>query len=241
MKSKLINILHSIKIPILSYGLIAFTIDNNEIKYILINKKNTVGFCEIVKGTYDKKDIKLSLLNIIKILTKEEVNILLNYDFDDIWKYMWSKNMDINSKEIFNKNKEIIFKLLKEKNEYWTEPEWEFPKGRKNYQEKELDCAIREFCEETGINCRNLNIISNIYPLEEMYIGTNLNYYKHKYFIGYLDDPNINLNNFQKQEVKEIKFFTYNNALNKIRNYHYSKIDCLKNANYIINNLKFSL
>ena len=100
---------------------------------------------------------------------------------------------------------------------------------------------IREFCEETGINCRKLNIISNIYPLEEMYIGTNLNYYKHKYFLAYIDDPNINLKNFQKQEVKEIKFLSYDNALNKIRDYHHSKIDCLKNANYIINNLKFSL
>lgn len=242
MKSKLFNILHNIKIPILSYGLITFTIDNNnEINYILINKKNTVGFCEIVKGTYDKKDIKLSLLNVVKILTNDEVNILLNYEFDDIWKYMWTKNIDMNSKEIFNKNKEIIFYLLKQRKKYWTEPEWEFPKGRKNYQEKELDCAIREFSEETGISSKRLNIISNVYPIEEMYIGTNLNYYKHKYFLAYIDDPDINLNNFQKQEVKGVKLFNYKDALNHIRDYHCSRIECLKNANYIINNLKFSL
>ena len=116
MKIKLCNILHNIKIPIMSYGLIVFTIDKNkEVKYILINKKNTVGFCEIVKGTYDKKNIELSLRNVVKILTKQEVNILLNNTFDDIWKYMWNKNLDNNSKELFNKNKHIIHKLLKEK------------------------------------------------------------------------------------------------------------------------------
>ena len=69
MRIKLCNILHNIKIPIMSYGLIVYTKDhNNEIKYILINKKNTVGFCEIVKGTYDKKNVEISLRNIVKIL-----------------------------------------------------------------------------------------------------------------------------------------------------------------------------
>ena len=98
MKIKLCNILHNIKIPIMSYGLIAFTYNNNnEIQYIIINKKNTVGFCEIVKGTYDKNNIELSLRNVVEILTKQEVHILLTKDYDDIWKYMWNKNMDINS------------------------------------------------------------------------------------------------------------------------------------------------
>ena len=242
MKIKLCNILHNIKIPIMSYGLIVFTIDKNkEVKYILINKKNTVGFCEIVKGTYDKKNIELSLRNVVKILTKQEVNILLNNTFDDIWKYMWNKNLDNNSKELFNKNKHIIHKLLKEKRDYWLEPEWEFPKGRKNYQERELDCAIREFSEETGINSNIINIVRNLHPIEEMYIGTNLNYYKHKYFLAYIDYSNIKLTNFQKQEVKNIELLNYSESLNKIRDYHISKKNCLKNVNYIISHLKFSL
>lgn len=241
MKVKLCNILHNIKIPIMSYGLIVFTRVNNEIQYIMINKKNTVGFCEIVKGTYDKKNIELSLKNVVDILTKQEMEILLNNEFDDIWKYMWNKMMDQNSKELFNKNKKIIHKLLKEKTKYWSEPEWEFPKGRKNYQERELDCAIREFSEETGINSKTINIVTNLLPLEEMYIGTNLNYYKYKYFLGYIDYSKINLSNYQKQEVKKVKLYNYNDSLNHIRNYHVSKKDCLKNANYIINKLKFSL
>ena len=242
MKVKLCNILHNIKTPIMSYGLIVFTYNtNNEIEYIVINKKNTVGFCEIVKGTYDKTNIELSLQNVVEILTKQEVEILLTKDYDDIWKYMWNRNIDTNSKELFHKNKDIIFKLLKKKKNYWLVPEWEFPKGRKNYQEKELDCAIREFSEETGINSEKIKIVDNLTPFEEIYIGTNLNYYKHKYFLGYIKYSDIDLSNYQKQEVKGIKLFNYKDALFNIRNYHESKKDCLKNANYIINNLKFSL
>ena len=74
-----------------------------------------------------------------------------------------------------------------------------------------------------------------------MYIGTNLNYYKHKYFLGYINYSDIDLSNFQKQEVNDIKLFDYETALNNIRYYHESKKECLKHANYIIKNLKFSL
>ena len=40
----------------------------------------------------------------------------------------------------------------------WSETEWGFPKGRRNFQEKDLDCALREFEEETGMNKDNMVI-----------------------------------------------------------------------------------
>ncbi len=39
--------------------------------------------------------------------------------------------------------------LMEETNTSWIEPEWGFPKGRRNNQETDLDCALREFKEET--------------------------------------------------------------------------------------------
>jgi 8-oxo-dGTP pyrophosphatase MutT (NUDIX family) len=32
----------------------------------------------------------------------------------------------------------------------WEEPEWGFPKGRRDTQESDWVCALREFKEETG-------------------------------------------------------------------------------------------
>ena len=239
MKVKFQNTLYSLKQPILSYGVIAFTKISNKIYYVLINKKNTVGFCDIVKGNYDKSNIVFSLEKIVEVLTKKEVEILLTKNFNDIWRYMWSKPIDNASKYIFEKNKSILFNILKSKKEYWNETEWEFPKGRKEYQEKELECALREFEEETGISKQHINIIYNINPQEEMYIGTNLNYYKHKYFIGYINYKNINLNKYQIEEVSNLELFDFDTCNLKIRNYHKSKKECLNNVNYIVNNLNF--
>ena len=225
--------------PITSYGIIAFTKIDNVVNYILINKKNTVGFCDIVKGNYDKDNIELSLKNIIPILTENEIEILISKPFEDIWKYMWNRPLEKNSKEVFEFNKDKLMELLRNYNTEWKETEWEFPKGRKNYQEKEIDCAIREFTEETGIDKTKLDIISNILPVEEMYIGTNLNYYKHKYYLAYIDYSHICLENYQKQEVENIKLLSFEDCLKHIRHYHKSRKECIFIANNVIKNLNF--
>jgi len=68
----------------------------------------------------------------------------------------------------------------------YTEPEWGFPKGRKNSQEKDLQCALREFGEETGYLSSNIHVIENVLPFEEIFTGSNYKSYKHKYFLGYM-------------------------------------------------------
>ena len=70
----------------------------------------------------------------------------------------------------------------------WTETEWEFPKGRRNYKEKDLECALREFEEETGILSSKLSVIENVLPFEEIFIGSNHKSYKHKYFLAYANE-----------------------------------------------------
>jgi 8-oxo-dGTP pyrophosphatase MutT (NUDIX family) len=42
--------------------------------------------------------------------------------------------------------------MLNNLNINYEHPEWEFPKGRKNKDESDIECALREFEEETGIN-----------------------------------------------------------------------------------------
>ena len=39
--------------------------------------------------------------------------------------------------------------------------EWEFPKGRRNYMETDIKCALREFQEETGISKESIKIIND--------------------------------------------------------------------------------
>ena len=52
--------------------------------------------------------------------------------------------------QIYNEGSYDLESLVKGSRTYWKTPEWGFPKGRRNYQENDLACALREFQEETG-------------------------------------------------------------------------------------------
>jgi 8-oxo-dGTP pyrophosphatase MutT (NUDIX family) len=129
--------------------------------------------------------------------------------------------------------------IVKKSNTNWIETEWEFPKGRRNYKEKDLDCALREFEEETGISASKLNIIENVLPFEETFIGTNHKSYKHKYFLAYLNDNDSNndiftLNGFQITEVSKLEWKTINKCLESIRPYSLEKKNLILNINKVL-------
>ena len=116
----------------------------------------------------------------------------------------------------------------------YEEPEWGFPKGRRNYQEKDITCALREFEEETGFDKFDLLIIQNILPIEEIYTGSNFKSYKHKYFIGYISNNSIPKFDYQKTEVSRIEWKSLESAIENIRGYNLEKIDLIKQVNKIL-------
>ena len=106
----------------------------------------------------------------------------------------------------------------------WDEPEWGFPKGRRNYQEKDYDCAVREFCEETGFSLNVLMPLKNIQPFEEVFTGSNYKSYKHKYYVAYMKyDDTLFPHNLQISEVSESRWMTFEKCNETIRNYNVEK------------------
>jgi 8-oxo-dGTP pyrophosphatase MutT (NUDIX family) len=139
--------------------------------------------------------------------------------------------------------------LIENSKTNWDETEWEFPKGRRNYQEKDIDCALREFEEETGIPKKNIVVVENLLPFEEIYIGSNHKSYKHKYFLAYMYDnidfnnyhnnddeikENENLNKFQKTEVSKIEWKSLDDCLKCIRPYNLEKKQLIININKVL-------
>ena len=119
----------------------------------------------------------------------------------------------------------------------WSEPEWGFPKGRRNYIEKDLECALREFEEETGYNKNNLIIIKNLNPFEEIFTGSNLKSYKHKYFLTKIDvNDSLVDTTYQKSEIGDMKWFSYEECLEKIRDYNIEKIQILNSIHQLLKN-----
>ena len=246
------HLFHQCKNPITSIGIIVFNNTDN-LKYLMIRRKDSLGYVDFMRGKYPLYN-KRYLLNIINEMTQSEKKDLLEKDFDTLWKQLWGEHIGVQyrgeervSKEKFNllklgiklQNSEYNLESLINDSEYnWDEPEWGFPKGRRNYQEKDLCCALREFEEETGCNKNKLKIVYNLLPIEELFTGSNYKSYKHKYFIAYMD-INEDLDNFQKSEVSKIEWKTYNECIEQIRPYNLEKMDTLKRVDNILKSYSF--
>jgi len=248
------------KLPITSIGVIAFRLNNGSIEYLMIRRKDTLGFIDFIRGKYSTSN-KEYIMNMIKQMTISEKHQLVSNSFEQVWTNIWGhsnissqyKAEENISKTKFNQLKngiqykgqtytltDIVNESIKFDN--WDEPEWGFPKGRRNTNEPDLNCALREFSEETGFNIDNLKLIENIYPFEENFTGSNYKSYKHRYFITYMDfKDTLNMNNYEVTEVSKMEWKTYEDCLLSIRNYNLEKQNMLTKIHNMLLNYTLSL
>jgi ADP-ribose pyrophosphatase YjhB (NUDIX family) len=249
------HLFHQCKLPITSIGIIAYKKINNIIYYLLIRRKHSLGFIDFMRGKYPLYD-KNYLINIINEMSLEEKDLLLTKDFDYLWEYIWgtTSNMQYRVEEKTSRNKFNSLQLgihlnqteynlksiINESITNWSETEWGFPKGRRNYLEKDLQCALREFEEETGYNKNELNILLNIQPYDEIFTGSNYKSYKHRYYIGKIrsDIHDVNEGNIENYEVSKMGWYTYEESCNLIRPYNLEKLSILEKINKILINYK---
>ena len=181
------------------------------------------------------------------IYEREKIN---SSTFAELWTYLWGEQVGIqyrgeektsNEKydtlhigiDHFNK-KYNLETILSESSSSWKEPEQKFPKGRRNYQEKDLNCALREFEEETGYLKSDVHLVQNIIPYEEIFTGSNMKSYKHKYFVCHIDAQVNPTNAFQESEVSDIKWMSYDECVETIRPYNLEKITILTKVNTVL-------
>lgn len=245
------HMFHQCKQPITSIGIISFRCKANNLEYLLIRRKNTLGFLEFMRGKYPLYN-KSYLLNVINEMTCEEKNHLLNDTFEELWEYLWGSNVGIQyrNEEKISKEKFLSLKLgitvnnieytleslINESDTNWLEPEWGFPKGRRNYQEKDIQCAIREFEEETQYNKNQLKLIQNLAPYEEIFTGSNYKSYRHKYYLAYMDIDNMNdhCHSHDNNEVGKMLWCSYEDACKLIRPYNLEKLSVLEKINKVL-------
>jgi 8-oxo-dGTP pyrophosphatase MutT (NUDIX family) len=245
------HLFHQCKSPITSSGVIAFRIrDDNVREYLMICRKDTLGYVDFIRGKYPPND-KAYLLNIFSEMTVAEKESLLVKDFSDMWQSLWGRDVGIQyrgeekaSKQKFEKLRDgmsmgdsdcSIGGLIKESGEGWSDPEWGFPKGRRNYHEKDLLCGLREFEEETGFSRNDVTIIQNVQPVEETFTGSNFKSYRHKYFLGCMrNDVPILHEQYESSEVSQMKWGTYEECMNYIRPYNVEKKKALSSIQHVL-------
>jgi 8-oxo-dGTP pyrophosphatase MutT (NUDIX family) len=244
---------HQCKLPITSYGIILFKCSEEGLKYLMIRRKDSFGYIDFLRGKYILHNIE-QLQNMFNEMSVGERDKIKQNNFETLWKQMWGdipQGSQYKSEELSSQKKFDILKhgiqigleyasletLINDCSTEWKETEWEFPKGRRNFQEKDLDCAMREFEEETGISKKDLIIIENIVPFEEIFIGSNHKSYKHKYFLAYMDtkeESPISLYNYQQTEVSKIEWKSLEECLESIRPYNLEKKQLIININKVL-------
>ena len=256
---------HQCKMSILSIGTIVFKEiprfqNTPEFQFLMIRRNHTFGFMDFIRGKYSlySKDF---ILNLFKEMTIDEINMIKDNEFSELWKYLWNyrsiesqyRQDERISEEKFNSLKTGIFvqqsffsikTLLVEcyENKYiWQEQEWGFPKGRRNHYERDYDCALREFREETGYSPSSLKNVENIMPLEEIFTGSNYKSYKNKYYLLKMvhDTPKV-VNHFDRSEVSKMEWKTYAECMECIRPYNLEKKQLLTNIYNMLCKYKIS-
>lgn len=244
------HVFHQCRFPIMSIGIIAYRQTREGIRYLMIRRKDTLGYVEFMRGKYPLYNYKY-LSNIIDEMTNQEKHNLLTKTFSQLWKELWGGNIGIQyrieehvSREKFEslklgitsgKKKFSLDSLIKQSETSWKEPEWGFAKGRRNYQERDKACAMREFQEETGYSKTSINLIHNLVPFEEIFTGSNYKSYKHCYYIANIKNNIEPERKFQQSEVSKMEWKTFSEALDIIRPYNFEKISVLSRVDEILN------
>jgi len=240
--------------PIISLGIIIYKEIDKQIKYLIIQRKNTLGFVEFMRGKYNLENLNYLKL-LFEIMTIKERNLIIKNDFDTLWNTLW---LNKNNKHFYNEYEcsKYKFNILKKgfiknnslvnletidtiSHKKYSGPEWGFPKGRRNLRETDIQCAIREFTEETGVKSIDYNIL-HIKPVCESFMGTNNIRYKHIYYIAKAKDTlgdtiEIDTNNInQISEISDIQWVSFVDVLKKIRSYNIEKKNMLEKLNKIL-------
>lgn len=205
------------------------------------------------KAEYETSELKFNYILKLGILHK--IIICINKIFASSFKVAYNLNFIINTESVLLEYSGIITSQINEIEtqtgkppSLYEEPEWGLPKGRREERESDLQTAIREFCEETGLHMSNLRIYKNVIPLEEQYVGMNNVNYKHIYFIAELInigsdtinklcDGYVTTNkdsNEQKTEVSKLMMLAQQDAISIIRPFHISKKSVIHKAFYIM-------
>lgn len=223
------HLFRTCKDPVLSCGIVlvnsaTLPVNPVEIQVLMVRRKDSLSFAEFMRGKYDPAD-KDYVSRLFKNMTFKEQVSIVGGSFDILWKQLWGDDRTtdyLSSKEKFeqlNRTELMAHNLSK-----YEEPEWGFPKGRRIRGESDMDCAIREFTEETNVPREAYTLLKNI-VLEETFTGLNNIRYRHVYFVALVKHPDLidltqRFTPMQRREISGIAWKTIAECEDLIRPHH---------------------
>jgi len=224
----------------------------------MIQRKDSISYIEFLRGKYDLNN-PAYILDLLNTCSIEERGRIQSYLFDDLWNTLWFSGENQKpqtdrmvkeyhkSKGMFEKlqTSKQLFELLDQCHKKYNTPEWEFPKGRRSTREGNMNCAIREFEEETDLSSDEYILIRNVIPLSEEFTGSNGVRYKHIYYVAIYRgsrDLSINTDRYEQySEISDIQWLSIDESYSKIRDEHPTKKLVIQDLNKFMINWKGDL
>ena len=179
-------------------------------QYLMVQRKDSLCFVEFIRGRYDPHN-KDYIMHLLRKMTRVEREHIRTMSFPDLWHGFWQTDQNRGYMREFQqafakfstlrrgfyapsskngahgeKSKEEYVDLnllMNSTTSQHDEREWGFPKGRRNINEKDIKCALREFREETGIDTQDVHVHTYVKPFEEVFTACNNVKYRHVYYI----------------------------------------------------------
>ncbi len=213
--------------------LVAGEHSDHSLLFLMVQRKDTMAYTDLVRGVYPSMQPERGniLATFASELTCEEREKLLMCPFQSIWDDLWLNHGRSHVSEYAAARAKFeqidIRKLFEDVPCAWTQQEFGFPKGRKNMNEGNRQCAIREFCEESGYRPNELTFVTDE-SFEERFRGTNNKDYRHVYYIAKVNNdatgPRFDPGNMQQvAEIRKISWLTYEQCLSIMRPYDAAK------------------
>lgn len=228
---------------ITSYGIILIYYDENNHKlyYLLSQRRDTIEYTDYLKGKYLLNNLK----TYFSLMTQNERHRLLTYNFDELWNDLWINHnckayndKYMGAKAKFLNNYDYMKNILNSTQNNVYEPIWGFPKGKKNSFENVIDCALREFKEETKMQLTWKNLM-NLSPFTEVFKGSNNLNYQTIYYIACSTSKTEIIKNIYNpkgfrscsisEEISELEWCTLNESKQKLSQQRFNLLQNLEN------------
>lgn len=258
--------------PVTSFGIVAVRLvpcaaatGGYAPEYLMVQRKDSLSYGTFLRGKYTI-NMRSYLLQLFNNMTSAERRGLVEHDFDTLWKQLWQVDA-CNSHMKEYEDARAKFETLKRG--YYVrvsgaadlvhvdlqrlledtqppaddETEWGFPKGRRNINEDDRTCALREFSEETSVPLHAVRLLAPHKPFEEVFTGSNGVRYRHVYYLAQVGDPALCEptlrclepgSRLQRREVRSVAWFGFEDALSKVRQQNMERRELFKRIHAVV-------
>lgn len=169
------HVTNQCKNPITSYGAIAYRLTpDNGVEYIMICRKHSLGYMDFIRGKLPLTNRPYLMCMINQMTDRERARLR---DMSAQATHPKEKIAALIAGVVSKTGERYTLAELVDGSDmygHWTEPEWGFPKGKRNMYESDLDCALREFNEETGFPVSFPGVSAHVSVHAGVNVGVNV-------------------------------------------------------------------